>query len=97
MKAHLQWVTLRPAEADAYKQFHVGDCLRFFLLSGTYCASIFCLGVVQSEGGKGQSPGLSFGFGPYGETYDIRLVKVVRNKEEEYCNGKVRGFCLIYM
>ena len=32
---------------------------------------------------EGEAPGLPLGFGPYGEAYNIRLVKVVGNKEEE--------------
>ena len=61
VKAHLQWVTSRPAEAAAYKRFQVGECSRIFLLSGTYRSSIYCSGVVQSAGGGGQCPGLSIG------------------------------------
>ena len=30
VKAHLQWVASRPAEAEAYKWFQLGECLRFF-------------------------------------------------------------------
>ena len=30
VKAHLQFITSRPAEAAAYKRFQVGECLRFF-------------------------------------------------------------------
>ena len=61
VKAHLQFVASRSAEAEAYKRFQVGECLSFFLLSVTCRSSIYCEGVVQSAGGVGQSPGLSFG------------------------------------
>ena len=61
VKAHLKWVASRPAEAKAYKRFQVGDCVRFLSVSLTCCSSVYCLGVVQSTGGGGQSPGLSFG------------------------------------
>ena len=40
VKAHLQWVASRPAKAEAYRRFQVGDCLRLFFLSGTLCSSI---------------------------------------------------------
>ena len=61
VKAHLQFIASRPAEAEFYKWVQVGECLRFFLLSGTCRSSIYCLGVVQSGGGGGQCPGLSIG------------------------------------
>ena len=32
---------------------------------------------------EGKAPGYPLGYGPYGETYDVRLVKVVGNEEEE--------------
>ena len=32
---------------------------------------------------EGKAPGYPLGFGPYGETYNIRPVKVVGNKEDE--------------
>jgi hypothetical protein len=40
VKAHLRWVASRPAKAEAYRRFQVGDCLRLFFLSGTLCSSI---------------------------------------------------------
>jgi hypothetical protein len=46
----------------------------------------------QAEEGK--APGYPLGFGPYRETYDIRPVKIVGSKEEELCDGMVRGFWL---
>ena len=60
VKAHLKWVLSRPDEAEAYTRFQVSDCLRSISLSGTCCSSVYSLDVVQSEGGGGQSPGLSF-------------------------------------
>ena len=60
-KAQLKWVLSRPAEAEAYKRFQVSDCLRSISLSGTCHSSVYSLDVVQSAGGRGQSPGLSFG------------------------------------
>jgi hypothetical protein len=30
VKAHLRWFASRPAEAEAYKRFQVGDCMRLF-------------------------------------------------------------------
>ena len=30
VKAHLRWVASRPAEAEAYKRFQVGDCMHLF-------------------------------------------------------------------
>ena len=36
---------------------------------------------------EGKALGYPSGFGPYGETCDIRPVKVVGNKEEEDCIG----------
>ena len=54
VKAHLNWVSLRPAEAGAYRRFQVSECLRFISLSGTCCSSVsYSLGVVQSAGGGG--------------------------------------------
>ena len=61
VKAHLKWVSSRPAEAEAYTWFQVSDCLRSISLSGTCSSSVYSLDVVQSEGRGGQSPGLSFG------------------------------------
>ena len=40
VKAHLKWVSSRPAEAEAYKRFQVCDCLRFFSCSGTCRSSV---------------------------------------------------------
>ena len=39
----------------------------------------------QAEEGK--APGYPLGFGPYGEAYDIRPVKVVGHEEEEDSTG----------
>ena len=33
VKAHLQWVASRPAEAEAYTRFQVGKCARFVHVS----------------------------------------------------------------
>ena len=30
VKAHLRWVASRPAKAEAYKRFQVGDCMHLF-------------------------------------------------------------------
>ena len=35
VKAHLQWVALRPADAEAYKRFQVGICACFVYVSLT--------------------------------------------------------------
>ena len=32
VRAHLQWVALRPAETESYKRFQVGECSRFFFV-----------------------------------------------------------------
>ena len=32
---------------------------------------------------EGKAPGYPLGYGPYGETYDVRPVKVVGNEVEE--------------
>ena len=36
---------------------------------------------------EGEAPGFPLGFGTYGEGYNIRLVKVVGNNEEEDSTG----------
>ena len=51
VKAHLRWVASRPAEAEAYTRFQVGDCLRLFSFFRNLSLTILCLGVVQSAGG----------------------------------------------
>ena len=58
VKAHVQWLALRPAEAEAYKRFQVGRCACFVYVSLTCHQHILLLVMVQPAGGRGQCPGL---------------------------------------
>ena len=42
VKAHLQWVASRPADAEAYKRFQVGKCACCVRVSWTCRSPIFC-------------------------------------------------------
>ena len=61
VKAHIQWLASRPAEAKAYKWFQVGKCACFVCVSFTCHSHILSLGVVQPAGRQGQCPGVSVG------------------------------------
>ena len=53
VRAHLCWVASKPAEAEAYKRFQVGDCMHLchFVINQLLIHLITLLGVVQSAGG----------------------------------------------
>ena len=57
VKAHLRWVASRPAEAEAYKRFQVGDCMCLFpyVKNLSLIHLMFRSGTVT--GGGGQSLG----------------------------------------
>ena len=51
VKAHIQWLASRPAEAEAYKWFQVGKCACFAYVSFTCHSHILSLGVVHPASG----------------------------------------------
>ena len=61
VKAHVQWLVSRPAEAEAYTMFQVGKCACFFYVSLTCHSHVSLLGVVWPASGGGQCPRLFIG------------------------------------
>ena len=53
VKAHLRWIASRPAEAEAYKRFQVGDCMHLLSFCHEPIAHPFnnVIGLAQSAGG----------------------------------------------
>ena len=45
LKAHVQWLVLMPADAEAYKRFQVGKCACFFYVSLTCHSHVSLIGV----------------------------------------------------
>ena len=45
LKAHVQWLVSRPAEAVFYKRFQVGECACFFYVSLTCYSHVSLIGV----------------------------------------------------
>ena len=83
VQAHLRWIALRPAEAEAYKRFQVSEFIQLLSLCQEPIAHPFnnVIDLVQSTSGCGRSPGLSFG-----------VWSVWGHRASESCGERERGW-----